>query len=89
MFRWPHPRCVHEKLLTLFVASAIYFCLGHPHIRFMANWQKSFTREPSKTKAELRQMLTEAVRNTPSGAEHAPESLPKVKKIAADVACAD
>jgi hypothetical protein len=31
----------------------------------MTNWQKtSFTREPAKTKAELRQMLTEAVRNT-------------------------
>jgi hypothetical protein len=30
----------------------------------MAQWQKSFTREPTKTKAELRQMLTEAVRNT-------------------------
>jgi hypothetical protein len=55
----------------------------------MANWQKSFTREPVKTKAELRQMLTEAVRNTPSGAEHGPEGLPKVKKIAAGAACAD
>ena len=31
---------------------------------FMAQWQKSFTREPPKTKAELREMLTEAVRNT-------------------------
>jgi hypothetical protein len=30
----------------------------------MAQWQKSFTREPTKTKAELRQMLTDAVRNT-------------------------
>jgi hypothetical protein len=29
----------------------------------MTQWQKSFTREP-KTKAELREMLTEAVRNT-------------------------
>ena len=28
------------------------------------NWQKSFTREPPKSKAELREMLTEAVRNT-------------------------
>ena len=55
----------------------------------MANWQKSFTREPAKTKAELRQMLTEAVRNTPSAAEHGPEGLPKVKKIAAGAACAD
>ena len=31
---------------------------------WMAHWQKSFTREPPKTKAELREMLTEAVRNT-------------------------
>jgi hypothetical protein len=30
----------------------------------MAQWQKSFTREPPKTKAELREMLAEAVRNT-------------------------
>jgi hypothetical protein len=32
---------------------------------FMAQFQKStFTREPPKTKAELREMLAEAVRNT-------------------------
>jgi hypothetical protein len=31
---------------------------------FMAQWQKSFTKEPPKTKAELREMLAEAVRNT-------------------------
>jgi hypothetical protein len=73
--------------LTLFVSGAIYFRLGHPHIRFMANWQRSFTREPAKTKAELRQMLTEAVRNTPSGADHAPK--PKAKAIAAGAASAD
>jgi hypothetical protein len=30
----------------------------------MATWTKTFTREPPKTKAELREMLTEAVRNT-------------------------
>ena len=30
----------------------------------MATWQKSYTREPPKTKAELREMLAEAVRNT-------------------------
>ena len=30
----------------------------------MARWQKSFTKEPPKTKAELREMLAEAVRNT-------------------------
>jgi hypothetical protein len=53
----------------------------------MANWQKSFTKEPAKTKAELRQMLTEAVRNTPSGADHAPQ--PKPKAIAAGAASTD
>jgi hypothetical protein len=30
----------------------------------MTTWTKSFTREPPKTKAQLREMLTEAVRNT-------------------------
>lgn len=30
----------------------------------MNNWQKSTTRQAPKTKAELRSMLTEAVRNT-------------------------
>jgi hypothetical protein len=30
----------------------------------MTTWTKTFTREPPKTKAELREMLTEAVRNT-------------------------
>ena len=47
--------------------SGIYFSLGHPHIVTVTQWQESsFTREPPKTKAELRQMLTEAVRNTPA-----------------------
>jgi hypothetical protein len=51
--------------------SGIYFSLGHPHIVTVAQWQKSsFTREPPKTKAELRQMLTEAVRNTQPSAEN-------------------
>jgi hypothetical protein len=53
----------------------------------MANWQKSFTREPAKTKAELRQMLTEAVRNTPSGADPAPKQ--KAKESAAGASRAD
>jgi hypothetical protein len=30
----------------------------------MTQWQKPFMREPAKTKAELREMLAEAVRNT-------------------------
>lgn len=56
----------------------------------MANWQKSsFTREPTKTKAELRQMLAEAVRNTQPGADHGPKRLPKAKKTVAGAACVD
>ena len=34
-------------------------------------------------------MLTNAVRNTPSGADRGPERLPKVKELAAGVARAD
>jgi hypothetical protein len=49
----------------------------------MAHWQISITRQPPKTKAELRQMLAEAVRNTQPSADHAPKRLPKAKKIAA------
>jgi hypothetical protein len=41
----------------------------------MTQWQKSFTREPPKTKAELREMLAEAVRNT----QPKRKCLPKVK----------
>jgi hypothetical protein len=66
------------------VSGGIYFCLGHSHILSMANWQKSFTREPSRTKAELRQMLTEAVRNTQPNVGHRPKQLPKTKTIAAE-----
>jgi hypothetical protein len=44
----------------------------------MAHWQASITRAPPKTKAELRQMLAEAVRNTQPDADHGPN--PKTKK---------
>jgi hypothetical protein len=40
----------------------------------MAQWQKPFMREPPKTKAELREMLTEAVRNTQPGPERRPKA---------------
>src|SRR5258705_364497 len=59
--------------------SGIYFSLRHPHIVTVTQWQKSsFTREPPKTKAELRQMLTEAVRNTQPSAENGSKR-PKAK----------
>jgi hypothetical protein len=41
----------------------------------MTEWQKP-AREPKKTKAELREMLTEAVRNT----QPEPKRPPKSKK---------
>jgi hypothetical protein len=44
----------------------------------MTTWTKSFTREPPKTKAQLREMLTEAVRNTQT------EPKPKSKSIKDD-----
>jgi hypothetical protein len=53
----------------------------------MAHWQKStHTREPTRTKAELRQMLAEAVSNTQPSPNHGPKRLPKAKKIAARAA---
>jgi hypothetical protein len=56
----------------------------------MATWQKtSFTREPPKTKMELRQMLAEAVRNTQPNADHDSKGLPKTKKIAVGAAFVD
>jgi hypothetical protein len=45
----------------------------------MAYWQASMTKVPPKTKAELRQMLTEAVRNTQADAEPRPKHQPKTK----------
>jgi hypothetical protein len=40
----------------------------------MATWQKTFTREPPKTKAQLREMLTEAVRNTQTEPKRPPKA---------------
>jgi hypothetical protein len=47
----------------------------------MAQWQASIARQPPKTKAELRQMLTEAVRNTRASAEPSPKRSPKAKIV--------
>jgi hypothetical protein len=47
----------------------------------MAHWQASITRQPPKTKAELRQMLTEAVRNTQASADQTPKRSPKAKVV--------
>ena len=53
--------------------------LRRPHIKTMAHWQASITRAPPKTKAELRQMLTEAVRNTQASAASGAKQPPKAK----------
>jgi hypothetical protein len=47
-----------------------------PHILIMAQWQK--TREPKKTKAELYEMLAEAVRNTAQPEIKRPRSPKKI-----------
>ena len=52
----------------------VYFSLLHPHILFMTTWTKTFKREPPRTKAELREMLTEAVRNTQPELKRPPQA---------------
>jgi len=70
---------IRRRLPLIFGPSGIYFSLGHPHIVTVTKWQESsFTREPPKTKAELRQMLTEAVRSTQPSAENGSKR-PKAK----------
>jgi hypothetical protein len=51
----------------------------HPHIEIMAQWQASIARQPPKTKAELRQMLTDAVRNTQASADKGAKRPAKAK----------
>jgi len=58
------------------VPAGVYFPLRHPHTLSMITWTKTFTREPPKTKAQLREMLTEAVRNT----QPEPKRSPKANK---------
>jgi hypothetical protein len=77
---WNDPQTATQAALLFAVRGGVSFCLGHPHIEAMANWQASKTRQPPKTKTELREMLTEAVRNTQPGAEHRPKNSPKTKK---------
>lgn len=52
----------------------------------MTNWKKPSKRESPKTKAELREMLTEAVRNTPGPDQPSQRRPAKAKKIAAGAA---
>ena len=67
---FPDPFCLQRGLILR----------AHPHIAIMAQWQASITRAPPKTKAELRQMLTEAVRNTQAGTSDGAKQPPKSKK---------
>jgi hypothetical protein len=53
----------------------------HPHILAMTSW-KPKPREPAKTKAELREMLAEAVRNTQPQTEPKPKPK-KGRRVAA------
>ena len=53
-------------------------CL-RPHIVCVTSW-KPKPREPAKTKAELRAMLAEAVRNTQPQPKTETKPLPKAKK---------
>jgi hypothetical protein len=53
----------------------------HPHIPSMTSW-KPKPREPAKTKAELREMLAQAVRNTAQPPK--PKRPPKAKTGAAN-----
>ncbi len=55
----------------------------------MAHWQASFTRAPTQTKAELRQMLAEAVRNTQPAEAHGAEHSPKATESGRVRALAD
>ena len=57
-------------------AAGVGFCLPDPHMLCMTQWQKP-VREPPKTKAQLREMLSEAVRNT---AQPEPKRVPKAKR---------
>jgi hypothetical protein len=45
----------------------------------MAHWQASYTKAPPKTKSELREMLTEAVRNTQPDADQRPKRSPQTQ----------
>jgi hypothetical protein len=46
----------------------------------MAHWQASITKAPPKSKAELRDMLAEAVRNTQAEFEQRPKHQAKSKE---------
>ena len=61
---WRHP-----------IMPMVEFPSPHPHMPIMTSW-KPTPREPAKTKAELREMLAEAVRNT----QPQTKPLPKAKK---------
>lgn len=69
---------VRAKADLQIAPAGVQFPLPTSHILIMTTWQPP-KREPAKTKAELREMLAEAVRNTQ--AEN--KRLQKAKKVKA------
>ena len=57
---------------------SLQFRLPHPHRSLMTAWKTTQAPCGKKTKAELREMLAEAVRNTQSETETKPS--PKAEK---------
>jgi hypothetical protein len=70
------PLCAQKADMEYLPSAVLWGLIPSPtsHILSMTQWQKT-PREPPKTKAELREMPTEAVRNTQSE----PKRLPKAK----------
>ena len=81
--RYGLPNAYDSRCVDFWLSSGVSLSLRHPHIAVMAYRQAPLPRQLPKTKAELRQILAEAVRNTKLGADHEPERRSKAKKIAA------
>ena len=60
-------------------AARLASATNQSHIVLMVEWKS--TRQPPKTKAELYEMLAEAVRNTQPSTPREPKHPPKPKKI--------
>jgi len=59
-------------------AARLASATNQSHIALMVEWKS--TRQPPKTKAELYEMLAEAVRNTQSSTSRGPKRPPKPKR---------
>jgi succinate dehydrogenase/fumarate reductase cytochrome b subunit len=74
VFEAPPELVATVLVLGILTARGFNSASGIPHT--ISTWTKTYTREPPKTKAQLREMLTEAVRNT----QPEPKRLPKANK---------